>query len=696
MKTTVLHRLLMLTAVVAISTLSLFAGQITKGKVTISYDELSDGGIIVINVWNNADKKIELKLDGDIITINANSSAQPKRTAYNYVRYDFATSGGAVLWRSTPKKKPVEDVVPMEPTEATEESETPSPKVDRHAAKATDQRRTVPTVKESVGYAEMIYQDDFFGTEAVNAFTQKIEEYCKGLELSRNKPQYIIDNDIRQFLENTGKEIAEKRSVLSETVQEIARQSNVDASQSSTMNLIAETLSGRIKTREDAINKLNDAVSAAEHANEIIPHDLSDNIANYSIVGAIIILLIILTVVTIRKKKNKRNQSGGKASESVASQYSSSDNPAIVVRRRTTSILKKQCIDDVKGNPAYLMLNTSDFTSDSAVRNIYIKNSCIKDVYNLYAEDLRNSDNPKEDGCMVLGRWVYDDADHTYDISLEDVVFPGDDAVFKEYELNFGGKIKLRIAEKLRKLRRDTNLQYDLVCWIHSHPGLGVFFSNSDDNVQMQLKHPQHPNFLIAFVVDILTSDQEMGIFTFRKDGSMNSKGDITKMHSLEEMYKWALQSERSSFSHDSYFNILDNAKLKMPSCKGVELNNSAIIDLTQIVIEPETGVAGWAVGTTVGNKSGQEFAVSGIVRNSERPGTGIIGCLICMTHMSIPTIQRLISHDSVNLSFVMVYSSKQALLTTIPVVNGELLSDEQFYGDVNIDDLKIWTRRKR
>ena len=66
------------------------------------------------------------------------------------------------------------------------------------------------------------------------------------------------------------------------------------------------------------------------------------------------------------------------------------------------------------------------------------------------------------------------------------------------------------------------------------------------------------------------------------------------------------------------------------------------------------------------------------------------------MTHTSLPTIQRLIARDSVNLSFVMVYSSKQMSITTIPVINGELLSDEQFYGDVNIDELKIWTRRKR
>ena len=103
---------------------------------------------------------------------------------------------------------------------------------------------------------------------------------------------------------------------------------------------------------------------------------------------------------------------------------------------------------------------------------MYIKNTCIIDIYNMYAEDLRNPDNPKEDGCMVLGRWVHDEQCDEYAVSLEEVVFPGDDAVFAEYELDFGGKIKVKVNEKLRKLRRETGLQYDLTCWVHSHPSL--------------------------------------------------------------------------------------------------------------------------------------------------------------------------------------------------------------------------------
>lgn len=699
MKKTWLHRLMSVISIIGISAMMVFAEQVTKNKVTIQYESLADGGIKVINVWNKTNQRIELKIDGSPITVNANSSAQPNVYAGKYVRYDFIPAGGGdLLWKKPKKAEPVVAEVPVVVNELPDENAAvENIQTTQSASYMRQPKETKQRLNSSVDYVERLNQDEFFGIDAVTAYIQKIDSLCESIETSKNKLQCIIDNDIELFVSKSEKEIDDKRSELSSIAQKIVETSNVGMSRrQSTLTLITETLNNRLKAREDALDKLKTSVSNVDNSDSIINHNFKENILNYGIVGAIVLLLLVLIIIVIRRNKHKKNKKSKAISDSASSHEDAEGNPAIVVRRRTTSILKKQCIDDVIDNPQYLAINASDFTPDSAVRRIYIKNTCIKEVYNLYAEDLRNSENPKEDGCMVLGRWIHDEANHTYDVSLEEVVFPGDDAVFKEYELNFGGKIKLRIAEKLRKLRRDTNLQYDLVCWIHSHPGLGVFFSNSDDNVQMQLKHSQHPNFLVAFVIDILTSNQEMGIFTFRKDGCMNSKGDITKMYSLEEMYKWALQSERNLFTPENYFNILENAKLKLPSCKGVELNNSSIIDLTQIVVEPGTGIVGWALGTTVENKGEQEFAVSSIVRNAEKPTTGVIGCLINMTHMSFPTIQRLIARENANLSFVMVYSSKQMTLTTIAIVNGELLSDEQFYGDTNIDDLKIWTRRKR
>lgn len=371
-------------------------------------------------------------------------------------------------------------------------------------------------------------------------------------------------------------------------------------------------------------------------------------------------------------------------------------NREIVVRRKTTSILKKQSLENVIDNPAYLAIDCSDFCPTSAVRRVYIKSTCIKDIYNMYAEDLRNPENPKEDGCMVLGRWVHDKDNNEYYVSLEEVVLPGDDAVFSEYELNFGGKIKLKVSERLRKLRRETDLQYDMTCWVHSHPGLGVFFSNQDNTVHMQLKHPSHPHFLTAMVIDILTPDQELGIFTFKPDGSLNSKADLTKMYSLEDMYRWAIESERNSFKREDHFDTLAHSRQRDNACHGVHLSNSAIIDIDRLVVEHQNGMAGMVHGFVQQEGDRKEIAVITVSQQEQIPDNELVGCFIITKYCSIPTVRKTIEQYKGKMRFALVYSTADGLLTTIPIQGGNLMTDEAYYGEQKLEELKIWTRRRR
>ena len=696
MNLTKMGRMLSLSFIFGMLSLVTYAEQKTIDKVTIEYEIQADGTAKLKYAINKSSDRIHIKIDGNEVAVLAAGNINPQsvqinRTAFKHIRFDYPKSSGAKFWNfEAPAEAGTNEETPQ--IEMTENNEAErDPKAERKERKEIPLNRTITGRGYPIAL-ERLNKDTFFGTEAVSDYTQKADSFTKALSASENKAQFLNDNHIAKFIQDSEDELKTKKEEIPLLAQDIVASAKITdtSSQSTILSSVIDILNSRYNQREASFYKLQTEVNSipAEVQNN---HPLKESIINYSIIGIIVLALIVWIIIVMRKRKKKAY-----AKQQKTHQDSGSYNPAIVVRRRTTSILKKQSIDDVIDNPEYLHINSSEFTTDSAVGNIYIKNNCIKEVYNLYADDLRNSNNPKEDGCMVLGRWVHNEDDSTYDISLETVVFPGDDAVFKEYELNFGGKIKLRIAEKLRKLRRETNLQYDLVCWIHSHPGLGVFFSNSDDNVQMQLKHSQHPYFLIAIVVDILTSDQETGIFTFRKDGTMNSKGDLTKMYSLENMYKWALESDKASFNSADYHNILASAKMQMPTCKGIELNNSSIIDLTQIVIEPVTGIVGWAVGTSVEVKGCKEYVVSGIVKADEKPSAGVIGVLLNVTHMSLPTIQRLIANENVNPSFVMVYSSRHNTLTSIPIINGELLTDEQFYGEESIDDLKIWTRRKR
>lgn len=415
--------------------------------------------------------------------------------------------------------------------------------------------------------------------------------------------------------------------------------------------------------------------------------------------AACIILLVVLVIIYSRIASRSGSQKTKKApmhADRPIATDSNAQDSGIVVRRKTETVMRKQDLDDAVDNDNYMVIDTSEFCADSSVRRIYIKNSCIKGIYNMYAEDLRNPDNPKEDGCMVLGRWVPDKATGEYVISLEEIVLPGDDAVFTEYELNFGFKISHTVGEKLKKLRRENNRQYDLTCWVHSHPGLGVFFSNFDVNVQAQLKHPSHPNFLIAIVVDILTPKQDLGIFTFKHDASMNAKADLTKFYSLEDWYQWALKSERNSFKQEDHYDTLANAKMHDDSCRNIQLSNSIIIDMSFLMANPNDELVRWIHGFK--NYQGEQvyYVASQMSENGNEISDEILGAFVMVPHCSIPSVRKAVASRLKGINFVLVYSTSNGVLTSIPVINNELSTDDNYYAEQNFEDLKIWTRRKR
>ncbi len=412
-------------------------------------------------------------------------------------------------------------------------------------------------------------------------------------------------------------------------------------------------------------------------------------------------VLIIAAVVFLLLRSKKKNQPSFPTDNYIP--YNGPTNNGnnnggndLIIRRKTSSVLHKQSLDDVFDNGNYMALNCSEFCNDTAVKTMYIKNSCIMDIYNMYAEDLRNPNNPKEDGCMVLGRWIHDEKLDEYAVSLEEVVFPGDDAVFAEYELDFGGKIKVKVNEKLRKLRRDTNLQYDLTCWVHSHPGLGVFFSNTDCSLHLLHKHPTHPKFLTAIVIDILTPQQELGVFTFKHDLSINSKADLKQLYSLEEWYKWAVESKRNAVIFEEHYNTLENAKSRNNRCYNLQLSNSAIIDMDLIATNQDRDSIYFVHGFSK-EQNGQTTNVAVKIENTDTlTDNELVGCYMVVTHRSFPTIKNAVTKYLDKIRFVLVYSIADGMLTTIPVIFNDLCADESYYGEQPLEELKIWTRRKR
>ena len=624
------------------------------------------------------------------------------RVQANPIGQGAANGGGGTIWNEkktsaewgklqksieTTNFKKIEKNIESETEKTQNEKQNISNTITAKRKKVVDGETVV------VSFIQKLDKDAYWSTSSIDKDVETINRHIQSIKNWTDKEAYINNNNLIDYIKSEGRKIDDFKEKINDTTEDFISfydgyiiESDFDY-KDSIINILEE----RVSRREMAIQNLNETIDSLENGSGFDITKLDQGtLINVGVIGFVILILIIWFSIMAKRKKNKRKQ--------INIQQSSTNDasPAIVVRRKTTSILKKQSLEDVIDNKAYLKIECADFCNDSAVRRMYIKNTCIKDIYNMYADDLRNPDNPKEDGCMVLGRWVHDDHTNEYYVSLEEIVRPGDDAVFQEYELNFGGKIKLRVAEKLRKLRRDTNLQYDLTCWVHSHPGLGVFFSNSDTSVQMQLKHPSHPNFLTAIVVDILTPQQELGIFTFKHDSSINSRNDLKKMYSLEELHKWAVESDRNTYKAEDYYNVLSKAEYVSDNCQGIQLNNGAIIDISSITTEENTGLVGWIHGYKTHSRGKNEYVVNTVSNVENNTDNDLLGCLIVGTHCSIPSIRKAITDYSHRIKFVIFYSIKDETITTIPMIDTQLSMDEKYYSEEKLEDLKIWTRRKR
>lgn len=587
-------------------------------------------------------------------------------------------------------------------------------KRDTRIEDAAPARPTISAQQLRDDFNAYLQDHPFYNSSATTKREDEVRKHIRLLDNLDNeqKKVYASENDIQHFLKESERALMHDKEATNQLLDDFfAAYSDYD-----------------IANQDDLADEFRDELEKRQRDWDILLDDLASSARleykrQTETVGwlTIAIMLGVLAVLGLcgwliyRRSKTPMQGSGGRVPGSSA--YQGADTPSgvrgqgpgapsgtggqggnenIVVRRRTTSVLKKQSLEDVVNNEHYLCIECADFCANSAVRRIYIKNSCVKDIYDMYAEDLRNPANPKEDGCMVLGRWVLDGQSDQYDVSLEQIVKPGDDAIFSEYELNFGGKIKLRLAERLRKLRRETNLQYDLTCWVHSHPGLGVFFSNSDNNVQMQLKHPTQPYFLTAMVIDILTPEQTLGIFTFRRDGTVNAQTDLTRMYSLEEMYQWAIASERSAFNPHDYFNALTGCRVRHNQCRGIELGNGAIIDMAQLSTQSSGGLLGYAHGFVRTQDNLAEYVTDSVSTDRKVDGKETVGCFVVATHFSLPSVRRAVADELAGIHFVLVYSTSDDVLTAIPVLNGVMSGDDNYYGENKLEDLKIWTRRKR
>lgn len=572
----------------------------------------------------------------------------------------------------------------------------------RHSYRSVPQTVTVEEVIKN--FKQYLEDIPYFSEATLQSLNDEVTEHIDKLQHWKDRKGYIQENNLTEFVASQEEELKNQKAGTSAVIDQFMTQYSG--------KLISDTTA----CRDSLENIVYDKLAKLETNLNVLERELNDNDKGaggelplttiLAIAGGILALLIIWAIVSSTKKKKKKTAPVVNTTNINRGPNKANPNePGIVVRRKTATILKKQSLEDVIDNPHYMKIDLEDCCFESAVRRMYIKDTCVMDIYNMYLPDLESPQDAKEYGCMVLGRWVYDAENSEYYVSLEQVVLPGDDAVFDEYELNFGGKIKLRVLETLRKLRRETNLQYDLTCWVHSHPGLTVFFSNADSNVQDQLKHPQHPKFLTALVIDTLTPTMETGVFTYHRDMTLNSRNDLKKLYSLKEWYAWAQKSmeakeevkeERPKEEVAPYFNTLAESKEHTTACFGINLSRDMIVDICMSLSNQTNGIAGIIHGQS--NKKDQltEYIAERLSDNDQEENLELLGCFVVTPHLSIPSVRKIIGDKIGQYKFVLVYTPTDGMLTSIPVMADDLCSYESYYGIQKLEDLKLWTKKNR
>ncbi len=400
------------------------------------------------------------------------------------------------------------------------------------------------------------------------------------------------------------------------------------------------------------------------------------------------ILLLLLVLLLLRKRKMKGGQQPT---------IKPSDNVFSMLEDKSACHDKGlQHLKDRMGE--YLSFELREVFRDTAIEKVYFSTALIKQLYDFFNRSLEGTGRTNETGCYLLGCWDYADAGKPcYDISLEYMVEPGDDADFGEYSLNFGKKIGINMGSVIHNLASKSKRDYVLTCWMHSHPGLGLFLSHQDLVVQQQLVYPDHKGRLLAIVVDTNTANLETGFFTPRKDGSMNNNEDVMKWFSLEDIYKKAKEAaqRRNKPQQDDVagaeYPVDPNymrVSLDGETIRCLDFSGKAINQMNDVLYAGNRGVAGYFYG----DASRPNILVENCLQyeNEEK-----IGCVIHDESAPVDALCAEFVNEVNGCKFIIIYRSDEQMQICLPD-SGDGFTSIGTTAVVSMSQMKEWIRRKR
>lgn len=386
----------------------------------------------------------------------------------------------------------------------------------------------------------------------------------------------------------------------------------------------------------------------------------------------VIVILILLSVVKKKKKKNDSKQA----------------TIIQVIEEEKTEYTVG--LEHIRQNAAnYFVLNMEEFFLDTAVKKVYVASDVIRSLNTYFKTFLENPERTHETGCYLVGCWERTaNASPAYNVSLEAIVRPEDDAVYDEYSLNFGLKIGVKLGSTLRNLAEKTGRDYVHTAWMHSHPGLGLFLSSHDLIVQKQLAYSDAPERMVAIVIDTNTPDWQMSVFTSKSNGVMNNKEDMLKTVSFDILKEWCRNPSARPAAAPS-FSLENTFVVKSEDDNDWFAFSAKAINLIDDVLFSEIPATGCFLTGQIQKIGDRRVRIINSCETASNEGT--IGYL-CTEKENMSEIGAYNYKDvHSKFDFCLVYRSEQESLIIYKDKKNEMILIQ-----ISLKEMKEWTRRKR
>ena len=404
----------------------------------------------------------------------------------------------------------------------------------------------------------------------------------------------------------------------------------------------------------------------------------------YIIIAVVLVALLVLFFILRRKKGSKKDPS--------KTQY----DPSVISIIKDESVNYERGLAHVLEHPNdYLTFDMETVFDDTAVRKVYMSTTLAKQLYEFFCNSLEADGRTNETGCFILGCWdLLQGKRDRYDISLEYMVEPGDDADFGEYSLHFGKKISINMASVIDNLAQETKRDYLMTCWMHSHPGLGLFLSNHDLIVQKQLTYSDQKNRLLAIVIDTNTPELKTGFFTSKNDGTMNNREEVKRWFSFEEIYREGREKCRSNAPQEETGKKEEECFGANPDCFNITLSGDtvdyigfaphAINQLDNALYTSNKGIVGYLFG----DKRDRYLEVSCCLPydNEEK-----LGCIVYADGLNTSLLNQYTSELAGSHAFINC-TSDDHIYVWVKNANGSF----EKVGESTLTQMKEWIRRKR